>query len=677
MAGRKKERSRIMNAHSWTEALGWTLLHSLWQGALLAGLYLPARHWLRGHSPQSRYLLAVLTLAAMLIISGITLSRLWPQETDIQLVATTQTALRTGPGELPAEAPLSLKGLLTTLTPWLSWGWMLGVGLLALKWAGGFYYSRRLRVHGTQLPDIALAEQVLRWQQRLGIRRRVQLRLSSRIGSPMTLGHLRPVILIPLSLASGLSPEQWEAILLHELAHIRRADYLVNLIHSLVEILFFYHPLCWYLSRQIHREREACCDDLAVESCGDALRYAESLIRLQHLRFTPQTSFAMNLIPSQGAFSQRIQRLFVPTQDRKRSPWAILLALLCVTCLLSQSWKAQAQSTSQIAAKGVEPFSITITRDFTLKQLDELKARFAEKGIRLETSITGVDAEGHLTAISIHVSLPDGSSGSLSTTNMGSVTISSSEDTPLSISGKPYDPFVTGLPLYLLDGKRITKEEADKLDPGQIATIDVLKGASATSVYGPKAKEGVIVIRTKTPVAAEKAIHEERSAELTKNWPSEGVTYVIDQKIETEAEVKALDVDQIVAVSVFGSDFGVNAYGEDGRNGIVMIETKAGHEEKTAASSTVTLPDSKVKVFPNPSSQNFTIQFTLSEERPVSIKVYDPATGKLVKVLAEQVYPAGIHTVEWQADNEVVGNYFIHTNLGGDEGYTHKVSVQP
>ena len=112
---------------------------------------------------------------------------------------------------------------------------------------------------------------------RLGIRRPVRLLESARVQVPVVIGALRPVLLLPASALTGLAPAQVEAVLAHELAHIRRHDYPVNLLQSAAETLLFYHPGVWWLSARIRAEREHCCDDIAVRVCGDAVGYAEAL----------------------------------------------------------------------------------------------------------------------------------------------------------------------------------------------------------------------------------------------------------------------------------------------------------------------------------------------------------------------------------------------------------------
>src|SRR6185295_14003751 len=121
---------------------------------------------------------------------------------------------------------------------------------------------------------------------RLELRRHVAIVQSAAVAVPTLIGWLKPVVLLPASALSGLSPEQLQAILAHELAHVRRHDYLVNLLQSMVETLLFYHPAAWWVSARVRAEREHCCDDLAVDVCGDRDSYATALAELESRRTT-------------------------------------------------------------------------------------------------------------------------------------------------------------------------------------------------------------------------------------------------------------------------------------------------------------------------------------------------------------------------------------------------------
>ena len=138
---------------------------------------------------------------------------------------------------------------------------------------------------------------------------------------PTVIGWLKPVVLLPASALAALSPQQLEAILAHELAHIRRHDYLVNLLQTLVETLLFYHPAVWWLSRRIRIERENCCDDLAVSLCGDPVAYANALADLESLRSETAPTHHIAMAATGGALLQRVRRLLgAPSSHSGRGP---------------------------------------------------------------------------------------------------------------------------------------------------------------------------------------------------------------------------------------------------------------------------------------------------------------------------------------------------------------------
>src|SRR5262249_26688490 len=155
---------------------------------------------------------------------------------------------------------------------------------------------------------------------------------------PMVIGWLRPVILLPASAMTGLTPQQLEAIIAHELAHIRRHDYLINLLQAVIETLLFYHPAVWWVSRRIRQEREHCCDDLAVAVCGDALTYARALLEMERLRAAgPQLAMAAN----GGLLMNRIRRL-VGAQPKHADRFSGLFAgVIALTALISAGAGAQ------------------------------------------------------------------------------------------------------------------------------------------------------------------------------------------------------------------------------------------------------------------------------------------------------------------------------------------------
>ena len=150
---------------------------------------------------------------------------------------------------------------------------------------------------------------------------------------PTVVGYLRPVILLPASVIVGLPPAHLDAVLAHELAHVRRHDYIVNVLQSVVETLLFYHPAVWWCSRQVRIEREHCCDDVVVEACGDRVAYATALAQLEELRgLNPMLS----LNATGGRLIDRIRRLLgaSPVNERRSATWTIAAALTLVVAAI-------------------------------------------------------------------------------------------------------------------------------------------------------------------------------------------------------------------------------------------------------------------------------------------------------------------------------------------------------
>jgi beta-lactamase regulating signal transducer with metallopeptidase domain len=224
-----------------------------------------------------------------------------------------------------------------SLVPWLVVGWLAGVAVLLLRFAGGFVGVRRLKQSALPVAD-ELQRVLARLAHRLRVTRAVRLCESALVEVPTVVGHLKPVILLPACALTGLKPAQLAAVLAHELAHIRRHDYLFNLLQTTTETLLFYHPAAWWLSRRVRAEREHASDDLAVSATGDVLGYARALAALEQLRRAdgPAAAPALALAANGGSLMKRIQRLvnLGPAHTRRaaRAPFAAAAALLLTLC---------------------------------------------------------------------------------------------------------------------------------------------------------------------------------------------------------------------------------------------------------------------------------------------------------------------------------------------------------
>ncbi len=191
--------------------------------------------------------------------------------------------------------------------------------------------------------------------RRLGIRRAVQVVQSAVVQVPLVVGWLRPIVMLPASALSGLSPAQLESIIAHELAHVRRHDYLVNVLQSVAEALLYYHPACWWISRRIRVEREHCCDDIAVAMCGDGVTYATALADLE----TRRRDAAFALAATDGPLIQRVRRVIAPASDTHGpASWAGSLAPLAVMLVLL----AGAQAAGRVAIAESQATAPTISR---------------------------------------------------------------------------------------------------------------------------------------------------------------------------------------------------------------------------------------------------------------------------------------------------------------------------
>ncbi len=293
---------------TWIYALGWTLLHVLWQGALVGAAYAFAR-WLVGPSrAQWRYGLGLGALATLAVLPVLTFLRLLPAMRDSLASSSTTTAL--APMTVSADGGVAAVAAPTTLAlePWLPWIvalWSLGVAVFSLRTVWEYWRLRTLvQREARPLPewDARLRELA----RRFGVSRPVRLVQSAIVRTPSLIGWIAPVILLPSSVLVGLSPQQIELVLAHELGHIRRWDYAVNLLQIALEAVLFYHPVVHWISREVRNDREACCDDLVLRLGADPMDYASTLASLEELR---GMTHAPVLAASGGVLVGRIRRI--------------------------------------------------------------------------------------------------------------------------------------------------------------------------------------------------------------------------------------------------------------------------------------------------------------------------------------------------------------------------------
>jgi beta-lactamase regulating signal transducer with metallopeptidase domain len=287
-------------------SLGWTLLHFLWQGTAVAALAAVLMTLCRRAS--ARYVLAVGALVLMLAAPVTTFVVLTSSGAAAPVrpypVAKTLTTATPNAAAGSSFGFLRLSPSLDAL-PWLVEAWLLGVAFFSLRSAGGFLLLERERrkQSDTVSPRMLAICQTL--QRRLGLDRTIRYCECKWLQAPAVIGWFRPIVLLPVTALTGLSEEQLQSIIVHELAHIQRLDPFVNVFQISVETLLFYHPAVWWLNKRIRAEREHCCDDVAVSLCGNPVEYARALTLMEEWRSAPALAMAAN----RGPLSERIFRV--------------------------------------------------------------------------------------------------------------------------------------------------------------------------------------------------------------------------------------------------------------------------------------------------------------------------------------------------------------------------------
>ena len=338
----------LLTQSPWVERTGWVLVHSLWQFALLA-LAAGVLQWaLRRRSAAARYVALLVVMSIVVALPAVTWFAIGPIErpvragvpalagpsensrlkaelqradfpplqfgNDLPMPAVPAVEQAAAPATIPHEAEPRVQVawwsiVKTRLEPWLPavvLVWFAGVALFALRPLASWYTVRRLRTRGVSPVAESIRDLLTRTARRLRLTRAVTILQSTLVKTPVVIGYFRPLILLPLCVVTCLPESQLELVLPHELAHIRRHDYLVNLLQMLIETLLFYHPAVWWLSRQIRNERENCCDDIALSLSANRADYGRALLAIEELR---AASPALSVAAGGGSLLARIRRI--------------------------------------------------------------------------------------------------------------------------------------------------------------------------------------------------------------------------------------------------------------------------------------------------------------------------------------------------------------------------------
>ncbi len=362
-----------------SEALGRTLIHFLWEGLIVVAIFAPILALTR--SPRIRYLAGCTALVAMFASFTFTLIHFLPEPRGN---AETLIRITLPPWSPQPDANGNGSHFLNfgRWVPWLAPVWMVGVCIFYLRYSAGWLSLYGIRRRAVCNAPVCWQRFVTRMAVELKVSRPLMLLESLLADTPVVLGHFRPVILVPLGFLSCLSPGQVEAILLHELAHIRRSDYLVNICQRLIEGLLFYHPAVWWISSVIRTERENCCDDVVVTLTGNAHNYAVALTAVEQNRLERGWRTREPAVAATGGnLMKRIKRLLYPKGPS--GMWAPALAALILmastTMILAAAWHVNSGSnrTSQETRQTVaNPWQKWLSEDMIYIISDEEKTTF-------------------------------------------------------------------------------------------------------------------------------------------------------------------------------------------------------------------------------------------------------------------------------------------------------------
>ena len=387
--------------------IGWTLLHFVWQGAaialVIAAVLAVCRR--RSSSSQARYAVACVGLAALLaapvataVIQHSSTATLFPAIASSSAApASAATSVLAGRGADAQRFATTAARTSAVVEPWLPvvvWFWFSGVMVLLARFGGASWRVRRLRLAALDTP-------LSRWQatgERLAERLRITLAFrivdSALVDVPSVIGTIRPVVLLPVAALINLTPGQIEALLVHELAHIRRRDYAINIAQTVAEALLFFHPAVWWMSARIREEREHCCDDIAVEVCAEPVVYASALAELASWR---RRELALSMGAADGALLVRVRRILqTPEAHAPRAgsgSIALALGLLLTAGAAVQSSSQDPAALSQTSNERVVTVKTRdLVEEFALRTTDHFQL-FYQRDLDLHADRVAREAE--------------------------------------------------------------------------------------------------------------------------------------------------------------------------------------------------------------------------------------------------------------------------------------------
>ncbi len=333
----------------WIESLGQALLHFLWQGVIVGLIVYSLIKLFQIRSSNARYSIACAALLIMLafpVITTIHIHTIKSQSAPVSESFAISSNVISTSSNIAANSSISSNDdeykKPAGSNAWLIWmvaAWAVGSACLFIRLFGGWLVINRIRNEASVPNDPCLQKLFAHLVHTMQIGRSAVLLVSSAVQSPTVVGCFKYTIFWPASVATGISTQHIEMLLAHELAHIKRYDFLVNLIQSSIESLLFYHPAVWWVSQQIRQERENCCDDMVIDLLCDRRNYAYALTSLEFQRAGEPA-----LRASGGKLLPRIKRILGENEMKSTPASAVLAAILAITLLTASASAFRLQS---------------------------------------------------------------------------------------------------------------------------------------------------------------------------------------------------------------------------------------------------------------------------------------------------------------------------------------------
>jgi bla regulator protein blaR1 len=375
-----------------THSLAWALLYSLWQGLLISGTLFMLLKALPNLNARIKYYLSFGALTAVFLWFSDTWITQFQRLKGITVYITQNNV----DGGIAATYPVKTfatghtrSAILNHLMPGMERYfpviitlYTFGLLFMLARFLVNVFQVTGLRQQGLVQPDAQWNNFIALWQRKFGITRQVKVFISKRVNVPMMLGILKPIILLPVATINHLTAEQVEAILLHELAHIKRQDYLLNILQTIVETILFFNPFVWLLSSLIRREREHCCDDMVVANAADPLPYARALAILE----SDRVNINLLTLAATGRKNQLFHRIKRIMEMKKKNLnygqlTIIIVALIALTFSITMftftpsfAQKSKADPSDTVKKNSYHYKTVTIDKNGKKMETDEQKS---------------------------------------------------------------------------------------------------------------------------------------------------------------------------------------------------------------------------------------------------------------------------------------------------------------